>query len=179
MKKIRAGSAKAFTLPELLVSMLLVIVVIGVGYSFLVMAKDAYRYSFEQSAMQAKAIFILERILHGTDTTRKGIAEAQSITTPAPGGSMPVITFVDQDNALLARTFLHNIPASEVNYVDENGINSRLDVDAQVDNDVQALLFTRTAGSGNMIQVDLILQRTILGKVMRLELSTSVIVRNI
>lgn len=165
------------TIVELLISSLLVIVIIAVAYGVYTMARDVQVCVFEQGRMQNKALFILERMIHGVGTARKGIEEAQDILSPAAGAAAAAqIQFVDQDDATMTRSFY--LLNSEVRYIDSGGSDTRLDIDTDVEGDVQTLTFTRPADNDDLIEIGLILQKTVWGKSIVVDLSTSVRLRN-
>lgn len=169
-----------FTVPELIISMALLLILVGVSYNFYILTKDTYRYVFEQGRMQAKGIFILERIARGMDAnsvdgTLRGIHTAQDIAVPSHGNSSSQIQFSDQDNNTLIFYVLNN----EVRYADDVGNDIRVDTDLTSDSDVQSLTFNRPAdANSNLVEIGIVLQDTVAGKLINVVLSTTVRLRN-
>ena len=166
--------SKGFTLAELIMSLFLSVIVIAVSYNFYVASKLVWAYTYAQSNMQRDAMLSLEKMIHGIDVGRKGIAEAHDILTPVPGfsgnpSSDSQIQF--DDLAGDSRWFyLQNV---QLVYRDENNIDSNI-----IDSDVQSLTFTRLDGRDNLVKIDLTLQRPVLGKTITVDVSTSIELRN-
>ncbi len=167
----------AFTIVEMLISAALILILIGVVYNLYVLAKDTWLNVYEHGRMQSKALFIMEGMVSGVDAGRKGIYEAQDVIIPAAGNSDTQIEFVDQDDPSVTRSFYLS-GDREVRYIDEAGTDSYLDIDEDVDNDVEALTFTRPSDNDDLIIIGLALKKTVMGKHVSVNLSTSVKLRN-
>ncbi|MFH1753287.1 MAG: prepilin-type N-terminal cleavage/methylation domain-containing protein [Candidatus Omnitrophota bacterium] len=163
---------KGFTIAEVIVASVLVVIIAAVAYNFYVLAKDAWFHVFAQGDMQTEAILGIEKMLYGVDATRKGVLEAQDIITPGDGTTTSVLRFVDQDDININRFFSKQ--ADTLVYTNENGINTVI-----INGDVQTLTFTRPAGQPDIVDINLVLQRAIRGKVITVNLSTSARIRNI
>ena len=169
---IDSNASKGLTIVEIIVACVLVVIITAVAYNFYVLAKDTWMHAFVQGSMQNDAILAIEQMVYGVGSTRKGIQEAQDIIVPIEGASTSQVEFVDQDDDALTRLFFQN--GDRLVYTDENDINSDI-----IDGSVQTLTFTRPAGQADLIQINLVLQRTVRGRAITVNLATSTRLRNI
>jgi len=165
-------SKRGLTIAEMIVASVLVVIIAAIAYNFYVLAKDAWVHTFVQGGMQTEAILGVEKMLYGVDATRKGIVEAQDILTPLADGSSSQIEFVDQNDDTTSRLFFQQ--GDTLVYTDENNVNTVI-----IDGDVQALTFTRPAGRPDVVEIKLILEDEVRGRVITVNLSTSARIRNI
>lgn len=171
-KKRRNG----FTVGEFLVGAVLVVVVAAVAYNAYLFGQDAFIYTTQESRMHLKAMYVIERMIYGVGQDHKGLQEAQDVTLAA-GAEASSITFTAGDNAAETRRFF--AANNEITYRNESSVDRRLDVDNEVDNDVQALTFRRSATQPDLINIDLTLSKTLTGTTVTVSISTSVRLRNI
>ena len=158
------------TIIEMLISAFLIAVTLILVYNFYILANNTSHYAFVQSSMQQEAMLCLERMIRGVDNVdRKGIQEAQDITTPAVGDSGTQIEFVDQADTSISRQFY--LSTNRVVYQDENGNTRDL-----VHGNVQSLTFSRP--QEDLVGIALSLQKTVLGKNISVDLFTAVKLRN-
>jgi hypothetical protein len=169
MKSI--SNSKGFSIPDIIMGLFLSVIIVGVSYNFYTASKLVWAYTYAQSNMQRDAMISLEKIIHGTDTNRKGIAEAQDILTPSASSSDSQIQFEDSVGTGTSRWFY--LQNNQLVYMDENNNVSNI-----LDGDVQTLTFTRPNGRDNLVNIDLTLQRLVLDKTITVNVSTSVELRN-
>lgn len=162
---------KGFTIAEMLVSAVLIVIVLTISYNIYLLAKEVWLYVYVEGNMLRTGTEAVEKMIHGVEVDKKGIQEAQDIITPASGTTNTRIEFVDQDNPALSRAFYKS--GSTIRYEDEDNAVSDL-----VEEDVSQLSFTRPAARDNTIEITLVLQRTVLEKNVSVSFNTTVEVRN-
>ena len=82
------------------------------------------------------------------------------------------IVFVDQDDAALSRSF--QISGDKLEYTDETGTTIDL-----IDRNVDLLTFERPTAQIDLIEINLVLEETMMGRTITVNLSTSAKVRNL
>jgi len=178
----KAGIRKrGFSIPEVIIGTLLLMVIMAVTYQFYSMAKVVWVYIYVQGDLERTAMISMERMIHGVDVdnvavgamaynTPKGLQEARSIIQPAVGATASQLEFEDQDNPGVSRLFFQT--ADRLVYTDS--LNNSRDL---IEEGVQALSFTMLAA--DVVQIDLTLQRNVLGRVMSSNSTTTVQLRNL
>lgn len=167
---MKRHNKSGLTIIEMLVSTFLIAVTLTLVYNFYILANNTSHYAFIQSSMQQEAMLCLEKMIRGVDNVdRKGIQEAQDITTPAVGDSDSQIEFVDQADASISRQFY--LSTNRVVYQDEDG-NAR----DLIPNNVKSLSFFRD--EDDLVEITLELEKAVLGKNVSVNLHTGVKLRN-
>lgn len=162
---------KGFTLPEVMISSVLTIVVVGIIYALFIFSYDILGYALVQGELQEKATSAMEKMIRGVDANYKGIQEAQGITAPAANNSGSTIVFIDQDNSAITRSFA--LSGDDIIYVNAAGATSIF-----IEGDVNTLNFTRPLNNDDLVEIQLILQRTFLNKNFSVSISSSIKLRN-
>jgi len=176
MRVKRFNKRTGVTIAEVIVATMITVLVIGAGYAFYVMAKDVWLHVFVQTEMQNDAMLATEKMIYGLEVdalgSRKGIQESQDVLVPPSGGSGPQIEFVDPDDTSVTRLFFQS--GDTIVYTDGNDVNTVI-----LDQGVQSLLFTRPVDHDDLVLIGLVLERTVRGRAIRVELNTSTRLRNI
>jgi len=166
------NTMRGFTVAELMAGAALLVITMTVAYNLYLFAKEAGMYVYTKSDLQQKAMLGLEEMIHGVDEAHKGIQEAQETTLPSAGAAATTtIVFTDGEDSSISRQF--SFSGDDIVYTDENGATSLL-----IEGDVSALTFTRLAVPGNLIVINLTLQKSVSGKNILVALETEVELRN-
>lgn len=153
---------RAFSLPEVMVSAVLTILVAGSSLVLYMMISKVWNEDLTQTDVSRGASVAVEKMVRGADGN-DGIREAKSITSPIEGASGTYITFTDMNDS--ARQFYFDSGTSTVK--DESG--------SILASNVKSLYFTN---SGECIQIDLSARKYILGKEIGFSIQTKVKPRN-
>jgi len=179
---------KGVSLIEVLISIVLAVIVVTIGYRFHGMAKAVWSYAYVQGDLERSAMTALEKMVHGIDVaaevingqtynTSRGLLSANSVVTPVLGSETSQIQFIDPDG--MTRSFTQITDRLVYSVVDLTGLNSSIDI---IDEGVSQLSFSRmladVENADDVVYIRLTLQRTVAQRVLSASVETSVIIRN-
>lgn len=170
-------SRKGFTITEIMIATLIMVMVVGGSLAIYIMSQTAWYEGSAQIALQRKASVAMEKMVRGVDG-RKGIREAREVPSPSVGASGTQIDFDDVGGS--GRSFYFSsgpdgdpdtVADNQLRYIDASANDTLI-----IENNVRALTFSQP--SNGLIEINLSLEDVVRDKVIILDLSTDVKIRN-
>jgi len=174
-------SRKGFTITEIMIATLIMVMVVGGALAVYIMSQTAWYEGSAQIALQRKASVAMEKMVRGIDPYgRNGIREAREVSSPSVGASATQIYFVDAEAPNPTRSFYFSsgpdgdpgtVADNQLRYIDQSGNDTPI-----IENNVRTLGFSQP--SNGFIEINLSLEDMVRDRVIIVDLSTDVKIRN-
>lgn len=175
---IFSNSRKGFTITELMIAILIMMLVVGGALAIYIMSQTAWYEGSTQIALQRRGSLAMEKMVRGVNG-RYGIREGRSGTLTL-AGSNRIEVAVDMNDPPTPgdpsddTTISFYLVDDEIFYDPDT---STAGDEVSIVDDVTSLNF-QTLGTTRRVGIDLSLGRRVLGKLINVSLTTNVTLRN-